>query len=48
MIERGNLKNTKKKQRMFNTREALAAAFAAHRLNNGYVKEASFDYHKNT
>ena len=27
--------------------EALAASYAAHRINNGYIKNGSFDYHKN-
>lgn len=31
----------------FETREVIAAAFAAYRRNNGYIKSDSFDYHKN-
>lgn len=31
----------------FETREVIAAAFAAYRRNNGYLKSDSFDYHKN-
>ena len=27
--------------------EALAASYAAHRINSGYIKNGSFDYHKN-
>ena len=33
--------------KMFNTLEVLAVAYAAHRINKGYIKFGSFDYHKN-
>ena len=36
-----------KQGQMFNTLEVLAVAYAAQRINKGYVKFGSFDYHKN-
>ena len=36
-----------KQGQMFNTLEVLAVAYAAQRINKGYVKFGSYDYHKN-
>lgn len=35
------------KAKMFNTLEVLAVAYAAYRINNGYLKFETYDYHKN-
>ena len=32
---------------MYNTLEVLAVAYAAYRMNQGYIKFGSYDYHKN-
>ena len=40
-------KISSKKSKMYNTLEVLAVAYAAHRINKGYIKFGSYDYHKN-
>lgn len=42
-----NRSSTFAKGKMFNTLEVLAVAYAAQRINKGYVKFGSYDYHKN-
>lgn len=37
----------KKTGRQFNTLDVLAVAYAAQRINKGYIKFGSYDYHKN-
>lgn len=40
-------KMSSKNEKKFNTLDVLAVAYAAQRINKGYVKFGSYDYHKN-